>query len=155
MTQPNRLGLPDSLVQHENDVFDRRFVPPKIMAFLNDRRINSYTRSFLLDMARKPVTSWTLAEAQMLTALVPTLTEMKISTRTLSEFYEFLGLDPTQLFTPQLGNSWQDQSVQFDKQNVATQQQNNCQQLLGTGQNIDPTQVTLGQMAACSENSGP
>ena len=154
MSQPNRVKLPDSLRQHEDDVFNRRFVPPGIMAFLDDRRLSAYTRSFLLDMARKPVADWTLAEAQMLTSVVPTLTEMKIPTRMLSEFYEFLGLDPTQLFTPQLGTDWQNQSVQFDKQNVSAQQQTDCLQLLGVGQSVDPAQVTLGQMAACSDRGG-
>ena len=136
-----------------DDITGARFVPPAIMAFLNDPRIDPLTRAFLHSVAAKPTDDWTLQELNMVMQLVPTLTEMQISTATLSEFYEFLGLDPTQLFTPQLGN-WQQQSTGFDARSYIATQQAECFYLLGHGETLDPTQVTVGQAAACSDGAG-
>lgn len=148
--QPTDPGTAYALRQHEDDVANRRFVPPKIIAFLHDPRIDPETRAFLLSMASKPTEDWTLAQAQMLLQLVPTLTEMYIPTRVLSDFYEFLGLDPTQLFDPQLGRSWQRRSTGLDKNDFAAVEQAQCFSVLGYGEVPDPTQVTLGALAACS-----
>lgn len=146
-TLPLRLR---SLKLHEDDVLERRFIPPKIMAFLDDPRISPETRAFLLAMAAKPTGDWTLSQAQMVMQLVPTLTELHIPTIVLSEFYDFLGLDPTELFQPQLGKSWQQQSTALDKNDIAAVEQAQCFALLGYGEIPDPTQVTLNAIAACS-----
>lgn len=100
------------------DVPAQRIIPPSIRAFLNDRRIDPVTRAFLLSIAGKRREDWTLLDLQQVTAVVPSLTEMYISTATLSEFYEFLNLDPTSLFEPQLGASWQATSTAFDPRNA-------------------------------------
>lgn len=133
-----------------SDVQGNRLIPPKVQAFLKDPRVDPQTRTFLTYMSTKPLTDWTVQELSMVTHLVPTLTEMYIPTQTLSDFYAFLGLDPTQLFEPQLAQNWQNQSTSFDARNRDSTEQAFCLQSLGLGQNTDPTQITLGQVAACT-----
>jgi hypothetical protein len=100
------------------DVPAQRIIPPSIRAFLNDRRIDPVTRAFLLGIAGKKREDWTFLDLQQVTAVVPSLTEMHISTQVLSEFYDFMNLDPTSLFDPQLGASWQAASTAFDPRNA-------------------------------------
>ncbi len=127
-----------------------RFVPPRIVAFLKDRRVSPYTRAFLRSVAGKPTEDWTLGELQMVTQIVPTLTELYVPTATLSEFYEFLGLDPANLFEPQLGK-WQQRSTAFDVRNYDATQQAQCFYLLGYGETLDPSSVKLKDIAACTD----
>lgn len=132
-----------------SDVLGSRFIPPAIQAFLSDQRIDPTVRAFLRGVASKPTEDWTLLELQMVTQLVPTLSEMRIATRTLSAFYEFIGLDPTQLFEPRLGK-WQQTSTGFDRRSYDAVQQAQCFYLLGYGETLDPSAVTLKDVAACS-----
>lgn len=141
---------PYALRPREDDLPDKRFIPPKIMAFLDDPRIAPETRAFLLAMAAKTTGDWTLAQARIVMRLVPTLTELYIPTALLSEFYDFLGLDPTELFQPRLGRSWQQRSTALDKNNVAAVEQAQCFAQLGYGEIPDPMKVTLNAIAACS-----
>jgi hypothetical protein len=136
----------------EYGVGEPRFVPPKIVALLHDRRIDPQTRAFLEMVAVKPTKRWTLGELAIVQQLVPTLTEMMIPTAQLSDFYAFLGLNPTQLFVPQLAD-WQNGTTAFDARNYDSTQQAQCLYLLGVGENPDPSSVTLGELAACSENT--
>jgi hypothetical protein len=129
------------------DVGPQRFIPPAIRAFLNDRRIDPLTRAYLLDIAGKRNEDWTLQDLQQVTAVVPTLTEMHISTATLSEFYEFLNLDPTSLFEPQLGASWQATSTAFDPRNARNRR---CVNLRVQAQ-MDPGTVKLNDLLNCGE----
>lgn len=138
---PRQLGRTD-------DITGSRFVPPAIQRFLADPRLAPTTRAFLRGVAAKPTEDWTLREYEMVTQLVPTLTEMAISTRTLSDFYEFLGLDPTQLFEPKLGKF--QTSTGFDQRNYDAVQQAQCLYLLGYGENLDPSSVLLKDLAACA-----
>jgi hypothetical protein len=133
------------------DVTGTRFIPPKVMALLNDRRIAPNTRFFLQGVASKPTEDWTVQEYQMTVQLVPTLTEIYISTATLSDFYDFLGLDPDSLFEPRLGN-WTTRPIGFDVKNLEATQQAECFARLGYGENLDPTQVTLKAIAACTSD---
>lgn len=140
--QPQRpLGRTD-------DVRGTRFVPPAIQNFLADRRLDTQTRAFLRGLSAKPTEEWTLQELQTVTQLVPTLTELAIPTRTLSDFYEFLGLDPTELFEPKLGSFRS--GTGFDRRNYDAVQQAQCFYLLGYGETIDPSAVTLKDLTACS-----
>jgi hypothetical protein len=132
-----------------DDVKGTRYVPPAIQAFLSDRRLDPYTRAFLRGLAAKPTEQWTQGELRTVIQLVPSLTEMAIPTRKLSDFYEFLSLNPAELFEPQLGN-WQTKSVGFDQKNYDAVQQAQCLYLLGYGENIDPSSVTLQDLAACA-----
>jgi NAD(P)-dependent dehydrogenase (short-subunit alcohol dehydrogenase family) len=78
----------------------------------------------------------------------PALAETAVPTRLLSEFYEFLGLDPTELFEARLGNI--NTTSGFDVKNLEATEQALCFYRLGFGENLDPTQVTLKDAAACT-----
>ena len=134
-----------------DDIAGSRFIPPKIMGLLNDRRIDPSTRAFLHFVAAKPTEDWTLQELTMTLQLVPTLTEMHIATAVLGDFYDFLGLDPTQLFEPQLGD-WQKRSIGFDGNSYIATQQAECFYLRGHTEALDPSQVTVRDAAACSDS---
>lgn len=145
-------SAPLALRPKEYGVVEPRFVPPQIVAFLHDPRLDPQTRTFLEVVAGKPTKDWTLNELSMVEQVVPTLTEMHIATAELSDFYEFLGLDPTQLFEPQLGN-WQSHGTAFDAKNYDATQQAQCLHLLGIGENPDPSNTTLGDLASCSPDT--
>ena len=134
-----------------DDMTGSRFIPAKIVAFLSDRRIDASTRAFLHGVAAKPTEDWTLQELNMTLQLVPTLTEMHIATAVLSDFYDFLGLDPTQLFEPQLGD-WQKRSIGFDGNSYIATQQAECFYRRGFTEALDPSQVTVRDAAACSDS---
>jgi len=136
-----------------DDIRGSRFVPPAIQALLADRRIDPLTRAFLRGVSAKPTEDWTLLELQTVTQLAPTLAEVQIPTRRLSDFYEFLGLDPTQLFEPQLGD-WQQQGTGLDRHSYDAVQQAQCLYLLGYGDTPDPSKVTLRDITACSAGDG-
>ena len=135
-----------------DDVRGARFIPPSIEAFLSDRRIDPSVRAFLRSMASKPTDDWSLAELQRVSAIVPTLTEMRnpIATARISEFYEFLGLDPTQLFDPQLGN-WQANSTAFDPRNFAASTAD-CPTTFQRRQ-ADPADLRIRDLAGCPSTS--
>lgn len=151
--QPALPATPRPLARTD-DVQGARFIPPRITAFLNDPRIGTYTRAFLRSVAAKPTEDWTLTELQIVMQIVPTLTELHVPTALLSEFYEFLGLDPASLFEPQLGN-WQQQSNAFDARNYDSTQQAQCLYLLGYGETLDPSSVKLKDVAACAGEAAP
>lgn len=119
------------------------------MTFLNDRRVEPAVRSFLLGMAGKKRETWTVAELQQVTAVVPALTEMYISTSTLSAFYEFMGLDPASLFDPQLGSEWQTSIVsEFDPRNRF--RRNRCT-AVGRQSRVDPSSVLVQDLLTCQD----
>lgn len=137
-----RLGLPTG------DMQPRRIIPPSIMRLLDDPRVDPATRAILLTIAGKPNDEWTLADLQLVTAIVPTLAEMHIATARLSEFYEFLGLDPANLFEPQLGATWQASSTINDPRNYARIRAG-CIDLQRAAQR-DPSSVRVEALLACS-----
>ncbi len=132
-----------------DDVRGQRFIPPGIRAFLNDRRIDPAIRAYLLGMAGRNTDTWTLAEFQFLTAVVPSLTEIYISTSTLSEFYEFMGLDPASLFEPQLGQGWQASSTTFDPRFYGNTPRR-CRTLQRQAQS-DPSTVKVQALLSCAD----
>ena len=131
------------------DLPGKRYVPPAIIQFLWNRKIDPQTRAFLFHVSAKQTEDWTLAELQMTTQLVPILTETAVPTRVLSDFYEFLGLDPTSLFEPQLGQLAQ-AGTGFDARNPETTERAQCLYLLGFGENFDLTQITIRDLSACT-----
>lgn len=131
------------------DMPGKRFIPPKIVAFLADRRIEPLSRAFLQRMSGKPTEDWTLAELELVTSLVPALTEMRIPTAVLSDFYDFLGLDPTNLFIPQLGVNWQQRATAQDAHNLYAVERGACFSMLGIGGVVDRDGLTVGQIQAC------
>ena len=153
-TTPNSLGcvaqraVRKARVAPHEEVRGSRFVPPRMQAFLNMPKIDPQTRAFLWHVAAKQTEDWTLSEYQTTTQLVPALAETAVPTRLLSEFYEFLGLDPTELFEARLGNI--NTTSGFDVKNLEATEQALCFYRLGFGENLDPTQVTLKDVAACT-----
>lgn len=149
-------GPPRVILQERgfDDVAGGRLVPPQVEAFLRDRRIDPVTRAFLRGLAAKPADDWTLADLQLLTSVVPTLTEMRIATATLSAFYEFLGLDPGSLFDPQLGNGWQSSSTAYDPRRFGMAPPE-CREFRRRGAaSLDGTQVRLRELADCRQGDG-
>lgn len=140
-------AFPDPTLRGMDDVPGTRLVPPSVQSFLRDRRIDPLTRAYLGRLAAKPTEEWSMADYETLTGLVPTLTEMRIATATLSAFYEFLGLDPTSLFEPQLGVGWQTASTAFDPSRRF--RRGECGTILNAGRNPDRTTVTLKQLRDC------
>jgi hypothetical protein len=131
-----------------DDVRARRLVPPSIVRMLNDRRVDPNTRAYLIGMAGKPNDEWTLADLQTLSILVPTLTEVNITEAALKDFYQFLGLDPTDLFNPQIGGNWQVSSTLGDRRNFA-KVSFACIDLQRTAQR-DPSTVKVEDLLACN-----
>ncbi|MFC0388316.1 hypothetical protein [Muricoccus vinaceus] len=127
------------------DIPAQRIIPPSIRAFLNDRRIDPVTRAFLLGIAGKKREDWTFLDLQQVTAVVPSLTEIYIGTAVLSEFYEFMNLDPASLFEPQLGASWQATSTAFDPRNARNRR---CFNLRNQAVQ-DPGGVRLDELLNC------
>jgi hypothetical protein len=131
----------------KSDTPNRRLIPPSITRFLNDRRIDPATRSFLFTIANKPNGEWTLADLQMVSSVVPTLTEMRIPAAALRAFYEYLGLDPNNLFEPQIGGTWQVSSTLNEPRNYARVRAG-CIDLQRTAQR-DPSTVRIEELLAC------
>jgi hypothetical protein len=105
------------------------------------------TRAFLLGIAGKNREDWTFLDLQQVTAVVPSLTEMHIGTQVLSEFYEFMNLDPSSLFDPQLGASWQATSTAFDPRNARNRR---CFYLRNQATQ-DPGSVKLDDLLNCGD----
>lgn len=144
---PQRPAVPGPAPRPDmDDVRASRIVPPQVRRFLADRRIDPLTRAYLTGIAGKERDGWTLADLQLLTAVVPALTELRIGTAVLSEFYEFLGLDPANLFEPQLGSGWQTGSTAFDQRNYGLRRR--CVNLSRAAQ-VDPASVLLRDLLEC------
>ena len=144
-------GLPEPLLLDstvpKGDMPQRRMIPPGIARFLNDRRIDPATRSFLFGIANKPNDEWSLADLQLVSTIVPTLTELKIPVSTLRDFYEFLGLDSNNFFEPNLGPNWQFSSTMNDPRNYA-RINSRCIDLQRNAQR-DPSAVRVEELLAC------
>ncbi|WP_043367218.1 hypothetical protein [Belnapia sp. F-4-1] len=141
---PTPLPRPDM-----DDVRAQRLVPPGVRQFLNDPRIDPVSRAFLTGIAGKDRDAWTMHDYQMISALIPTLTEMRISTATLSAFYEFMGLDPANLFEPQLGDGWQTSSTPFDPR-TRFRRNSRCA-MLSQAARADPTVVRVRDLLTCAD----
>ncbi|MBI0534377.1 hypothetical protein D9599_02175 [Roseomonas sp. KE2513] len=144
---PAARQAPVAVPRGGGDVAPQRFIPLAIREFLNDRRIDPLTRAFLIDIAGKRQEDSTLADYRRITVIAPALTELYISTAVLSAFYEFLNLDPTSLFNPQLGGSWQATSTAFDPRNLWNRRCFNIRNLAQS----DPDVVKLNDLLNCGD----
>jgi hypothetical protein len=127
------------------DLSGGRFIPPPILQILADRRIDPNIAYILWQTARKPIDEWTLNQLFFVTQTVPTLVEAGIPTDKLQALYEFLGLDPADLFNPRLGESWQSKSTAFNPNsttNVGAISSADCQ--------TDPGTMTVGTFQVCT-----
>jgi len=129
------------------DIAPQRLLPPRIQAFLQDPRIDPLTRAYLLNLGGRKREQWTVQDLQTVGALIPTLTELMVPTTLLSELYEFLGLDPTSLFEPQLGDGWQAASTAQDPRRRFLRSER-CLRLSELAQS-DPSQVRVEELLNC------
>jgi hypothetical protein len=127
------------------DVSGGRFIPKPILEILADPRIDPNIAYILWQTARMPIDNWTLSELFFVTQTVPTLVEAGIPTDKLQALYQFLGLDPADLFNPRLGESWQSKSTAFDPNsttNVGAISSADCQ--------TDPGTMTVATFQTCT-----
>jgi hypothetical protein len=127
------------------DLSGGRFIPPPILTILADPRIDPNIAYILWQTARKPIADWTLNELFFVTQTAPTLVEAGIPTDKLQALYQFLGLDPADLFSPKLGRDWQSNSTAFDPRsstNVGAISSTDCQ--------TDPGTMTVAKFQACT-----
>jgi hypothetical protein len=101
------------------DVFGGRTIPPEILKVLADPRIEPVIAYILWQAARRPMEEWTLRQLQDITAMIPTLAETGMPMAQIQALYKFLGLDPGDVFNPQLAQDWQNRSTQFDRSSAA------------------------------------
>ena len=76
--------------------------------------------------------------------MVPTLAVTGMPMPQIQALYQFLGLDPSDVFNPQLGQDWQNRSTRFDKSSdaaVAAISSADCQ--------TDPGQMTVAMLQSC------
>lgn len=126
------------------DVFGGRTIPPNILKILADRRIEPVVAYMVWQAARKPIEEWTLRQLQEITATIPTLAETGMPMARIQELYQYLGLDPGDVFNPRLGQDWQDRSTRFDRSSdaaVAAISSADCQ--------TDPGQMTVAMFQSC------
>lgn len=131
-----------------DDTRGRRLIPPSILALLNDRRVDPAVRAYLIGIAGKQTDEWTMHDLQTVTAVIPSLTVLNISTSRLSEFYEFMGLDPASLFEPQLGSGWQNAVTEFDPRNRF--RRGRCT-TLSRQSRVDPQSVLVQELLTCQD----
>ena len=122
-----------------------RVIPPNIQAILADRRIEPITAYLVAQAARRPMEEWTVRQLEDITATMPSLVEPGMPIGQIQALYEFLGLDPEDVFNPRLGPDWQARASRFQADSaaaVAAIASADCQ--------VDPSQMTVATMDACS-----
>jgi hypothetical protein len=127
------------------DQYGGRAIPPQILKILADPRIDPITAYLVWQAARKPLDDWTLTQLQDITATLPTLAETGMPISDIQALYQFLGLDPGDIFNPQLGQDWQTGSTRFDPNSagaVAAISSADCQ--------ADPGQMTVATYRSCN-----
>lgn len=126
------------------DLFGGRPIPPNILKILADPRIEPVTAYIVWQAARRPIEEWTVRQLQDIMAIVPTLVETGMPMPQIQALYQYLGLDPSDVFNPNLGQDWQDQSTRFDKTGsaaVAAISSSDCQ--------TDSGQMTVATFQSC------
>lgn len=126
------------------DMFGGRTIPPKILKIMANPRIEPVVAYMVWQAARKPIDEWTLRQLQEITAIIPTLPETGMPMSDIQALYKYLGLDPSDVFNPQLGNNWQDNSTRFDRSSaaaVAAVSSADCQ--------TDPGEMTVATFRSC------
>lgn len=132
-----------------SDITGGRFVPPAVVQALSTPRVDPDTRALILALAARPFDSWSVADLTAITAIAPVLVEVGVPERALRELYEALGMDPGNLFDPQLGNAWQAPQNEFDPRNNR-RRQGVCPQL-STAVRLDPASVRVQDLILCAE----
>jgi len=127
------------------DFYGGRAIPPEIAQIIADPRIDPVTAYMLRQAARRPIGDWSMQEASNITQVIPTLVESGIAIVKLQALYKFLGLDPENLFEPQLSAGWQQNSTSFSAPNYAATSSTDCQ--------ADPSMMTVSVFMACAANS--
>lgn len=89
-------------------------IPQPILAILADRRIDPNVAYSFLQISRKPLDTWTMAELAFVAQNAPTLVETGIPIFQIQMLYQFWGLDPGDVFNPSLAGNWQTQSTALD-----------------------------------------
>ena len=126
------------------DQFGGRVIPREILKILADPRIEPVVAYVVWQAARKPLEEWTVRQLQEITSMLPTLTETGMPMPQIQALYKFLGLDPEDVFNPQLGQDWQSRSTSFDANSaaaVAAISSADCQ--------TDPGQMTVATFQSC------
>ncbi len=140
---------PDQAAQQRaaalGDLAGGRYIPKGILEILADPRIDPNIAYILWQTARKPIADWTLNELFFVTQNAPTLVEAGIPAQKLQTLYQFLGLDPADLFYPQLGPNWQSRSTAFDPSSAANVGAISSAECQG-----DPGMMTVATFQACT-----
>jgi hypothetical protein len=126
------------------DLFGGRSIPPDILKVLGDPRIDPVTAYMVWQAVRRPLEEWTMRQLQEITTVLPTLAETGMPMAQVQALYKFIGLDPGDVFHPQLGQDWQDRSTQYDKSSsaaVAAISSADCQG--------DTSQMTVATFQSC------
>ncbi len=126
------------------DQFGGRSIPPDILKIMADPRIEPVVAYILWQAARKPIEEWTLQQLQDITAIIPTLPETGMPMSQIQALYKYLGLDPSDVFNPQLGADWQANSTRFERSGagaVAAISSADCQ--------TDPAEMTVAMFQSC------
>ncbi len=126
------------------DLFGGRTIPPNILKILADPRIEPVIAYIVWQAARRPMEEWTLRQLQEITTMLPTLAETGMPMAEIQALYKFLGLNPGDVFHPQLARGWQNRSTAFDKSSaaaVAAISSADCQ--------TDPGQMTVAMFQSC------
>jgi len=127
-----------------DDLSEAREVPDNIRKIIADPRIEPVIAYVLRQAAHKPIGDWTVRQLQQVAAVISTLPETGIPMAEIQTLYEFLGLDPGDVFNPQLGSNWQDSSTRFDRSGggaVAAISSADCQG--------DPGEMTVSVSRSC------
>jgi hypothetical protein len=141
---PPASPLPTRPQSASDDLSEARQVPDNIHKIMADPRIEPVIAYLLRQAARKPIGDWTVRQLQQVAAVVSTLPESGIPMADIQALYEFLGLDPSDVFNPQLGDNWQDSSTRFDRSGaaaVASISSADCQ--------MDPGEITVAVSRSC------
>ncbi|MCI0753510.1 hypothetical protein [Teichococcus vastitatis] len=147
---PRQPGLAQMAALPRPSLGDRapqRIVPPRIQALLRDRRVDPLTRVYLLDLAGRKQEEWSVQDVQTLSTIIPVLTELNLRMGLIEELYTFLGLDPNNLFEPQLGNGWQSASTALDARRRVGRDER-CLKLSAEAR-FDPAQVMMRELVNC------
>jgi hypothetical protein len=126
------------------DLFGGRSIPPNILKIMADPRIEPVIAYFVWQAARKPIEEWTVEQFQEITAMIPTLPETGMPIAEIQALYEFLGLDPSDIFNPQLGNDWQNVSTGFDRSSAAA-----VSAISSADCQAKPAEMTIATLRSC------
>lgn len=143
-TAPQNAGQAAEQRAAMGDLSGGRQIPALVLRILADPRIDPTTAYILWQAARRPLDEWTIGELTQIMQITPTLVETGMNPAALRVLYEFLGLDPNDLFNTQLGQDWQGRSTAFNPGlNQAAISAAECQ--------VPMEDMTVGTFKACQQ----